>query len=189
MQLRRNVGALLGLTDSIPELRAVRTIHRMGSSRDSWDQAATGDAVAMMADESTTARRGALLEHAAEGYDAVFGSRFVPGGGTIVIHFEIVLNRLFNWFIRILFGWKLNDTTNAFKAYRTTTLKGGRSGSRQPHRGAAAENHRARLFWTVIPSTGAAVARNGEAEDQGDGRATMFIVLYVWLEKSSAAAT
>jgi dolichol-phosphate mannosyltransferase len=34
------------------------------------------------------------------------------------------LNRLANWFLRMLFRIKLNDTTNAFKAYRKEVIDG-----------------------------------------------------------------
>lgn len=59
-----------------------------------------------------------------EGYDMVFGNRFLKD-----TRFEgypikkYVLNRLCNFAIRILFGIKSSDITNAVKAYRTTILK------------------------------------------------------------------
>ena len=60
-----------------------------------------------------------------EGWDCVFGSRFMPGGGVIDYPWlKLRVNRLANVFIRLLFGTSLNDTTNAFKAYRKTTLDG-----------------------------------------------------------------
>jgi hypothetical protein len=37
---------------------------------------------------------------------------------------KLVLNRLANLFIRVLFGLGFNDVTNAFKAYRRTTVDG-----------------------------------------------------------------
>ncbi|HBJ34918.1 MAG TPA: cell wall biosynthesis glycosyltransferase, partial [Planctomycetaceae bacterium] len=77
----------------------------------------SGDAVViMMADESDdcrdVVRYWQLLN---EGYDAVFGSRFMKGGGVIDYPWlKLKINRLANAFIRLLFGIKLNDTTNAF---------------------------------------------------------------------------
>ena len=60
-----------------------------------------------------------------EGYEAVFGSRFMAGGGVIDYPCpKYALNRAFNLFIRLLFRFNFNDTTNAFKAYRATTLQG-----------------------------------------------------------------
>src|SRR5918995_6061580 len=35
---------------------------------------------------------------------------------------KLVLNRLANWFIRVLFRHGFNDTTNAFKAYRREVI-------------------------------------------------------------------
>ena len=58
-------------------------------------------------------------------YDAVFGSRFISGGKTIDYPFlKLILNRLVNSMIRLLFGLKYNDVTNAFKLYRAETIKG-----------------------------------------------------------------
>jgi dolichol-phosphate mannosyltransferase len=58
-------------------------------------------------------------------YDAVFGSRFIKGGKTIDYpKNKIFLNRFTNTLIRILFGIRYNDTTNAFKLYKKDTLEG-----------------------------------------------------------------
>jgi dolichol-phosphate mannosyltransferase len=60
-----------------------------------------------------------------KGAECVFGSRFVKGGG---VHdyppHKLILNRLANLFVRILFGHGLNDTTNAFKCYRREVIQG-----------------------------------------------------------------
>ncbi|KMP11022.1 family 2 glycosyl transferase [Candidatus Nitromaritima sp. SCGC AAA799-C22] len=58
-------------------------------------------------------------------YDAVFGSRFIPGGETADYPlFKLILNRMANSMIRMLFGLRYNDITNAFKLYRAETIKG-----------------------------------------------------------------
>ena len=60
-----------------------------------------------------------------EGYDCVFGSRFIRGGK--VINYpphKYYLNRFTNNIIRILFGIRYNDTTNAFKLYRRGVIEG-----------------------------------------------------------------
>jgi dolichol-phosphate mannosyltransferase len=84
-----------------------------------------GDAVAVfMADASDDprdiVRYHRLLE---EGYDCAFGSRFMPGAA---VHdyppLKLVINRLVNWCIRMLFRQPYNDTTNAFKAYRREVI-------------------------------------------------------------------
>lgn len=60
-----------------------------------------------------------------EGYDAVFGSRFIKGGKTIDYpRYKLVLNRFTNNIIRMLFGIRYNDTTNAFKLYKRETIRG-----------------------------------------------------------------
>ncbi len=85
-----------------------------------------GDAVAIvMADGSDhpedLVRYHRLLE---EGYDCAFGSRFIRGSA---VHdyprFKLVLNRIANFGIRLLFRHGYNDTTNAFKAYRREVIE------------------------------------------------------------------
>ena len=60
-----------------------------------------------------------------EGYDCVFGSRFIKGGKTIQypIH-KLLINRLANFIVRIAFGIKYNDATNAFKLYSKEVIAG-----------------------------------------------------------------
>jgi dolichol-phosphate mannosyltransferase len=86
----------------------------------------TGDAVAVvMADLSDSpedlVRYYRVLE---TGFDCAFGSRFVRGGR---VHdypkFKLVMNRLVNFGIRLLFRHGYNDTTNAFKAYRREVIE------------------------------------------------------------------
>lgn len=60
-----------------------------------------------------------------EGYDCVFGSRFIKGGKTVNYpKFKKVLNRIFNYMIKIAFWIDYNDTTNAFKLYRKEVIEG-----------------------------------------------------------------
>lgn len=57
-------------------------------------------------------------------YDAVFGSRFFKN--SIVTNYPIkklILNRIFNFLVSLLFLNKFNDYTNAFKIYKTSSLK------------------------------------------------------------------
>jgi dolichol-phosphate mannosyltransferase len=59
-----------------------------------------------------------------EGYDCVFGSRFVRGSA--VDHYPIVklvANRIVNRLIQALFWTRFNDLTNAFKAYRADVIR------------------------------------------------------------------
>ncbi len=58
-------------------------------------------------------------------YDAVFGSRFKKGGKVIDYPLtKLVLNRFTNGIIKVLFGIRYNDVTNAFKLYKRETLEG-----------------------------------------------------------------
>jgi dolichol-phosphate mannosyltransferase len=60
----------------------------------------------------------------AEGYDCVFGSRFIRGSrveGYPTV--KRIVNRIVNRMIQLMFWTRLNDTTNAFKAYRTTVIR------------------------------------------------------------------
>jgi len=59
-----------------------------------------------------------------EGYDCVFGSRFIKGSRVVDYPpHKLILNRIANNFIKILFGIKNNDITNAFKAYRREVIE------------------------------------------------------------------
>ena len=150
----------------------------------------SGDAVViMMADESDdcrdVVRYWKLLN---EGWDCIFGSRFTKGGGVIDYpKLKLLLNRLANCFISVLFGIKLNDTTNAFKAYRKTVIDGCQP-LISPHFNLTVEIPLKAVVrgysWTVIPitwrnrRTGAAKLKIREM-----GSRYLFICLYVWLEK------
>lgn len=86
----------------------------------------SGDAVAIvMADGSDDPNDLARFFHKLNArYDCVFGSRFIKGGTTYGYPgFKLILNRITNLFIRILFGMSYNDTTNAFKIYRRETIE------------------------------------------------------------------
>lgn len=87
----------------------------------------TGDAVAIvMADNSDSPEN--IVDYyykLQEGYDCVFGSRFIRGGKVIDYpSHKLIVNRMANLFIQILFGLTLNDTTNAFKIYRREVIEG-----------------------------------------------------------------
>jgi dolichol-phosphate mannosyltransferase len=149
-----------------------------------------GDAVVvMMADESDDCRDVVRYwKTLNEGYDAVFGSRFMKGGGVIDYPvFKLFLNRLFNGMIRFLFHIKLNDTTNAFKAYRRTVIEGCKP-LISPHFNLTVELPLKTIVrgysWTVIPITWRN-RRTGDAKLKLKemGSRYFFICLYVWLEK------
>lgn len=149
-----------------------------------------GDAaVIMMADESDDSRDVVrywrLLN---EGWDCVFGSRFMKGGGvTDYPWLKLRVNRLANRFIRTLFRIKLNDTTNAFKAYRKSVIDGCRP-LISPHFNLTVELPLKAIVrgytWTSIPITWRN-RRTGEAKLKMKemGSRYLFICLYLWLEK------
>ncbi len=111
-----------------PAIRCLRSHHPrgFGYAVRSGLEVFTGDAVAvMMADGSDDpadlVRYHELLE---QGYDCAFGSRFMRGSH--VDHYprvKLVINRIANWFVRVLFQHHFNDTTNAFKAYRREVIE------------------------------------------------------------------
>ena len=152
--------------------------------------AATGDAVVvMMADESDDCRDVVrywnLLN---EGWDCVFGSRFMKGGGVIDYpRFKWLINRCANLFIRLVFKIALNDTTNAFKAYRRKTLDGCRP-FLSPHFNLTVELPLKAIVrgytWTVVPITWRN-RRTGlpKLKIKEMGSRYFFIVAYIWLEK------
>jgi len=149
-----------------------------------------GDAaVIMMADESDDCRDVVRYwDKLNEGWDAVFGSRFMKGGGVIDYPWlKLRLNRIANLFIRALFRVSLNDTTKAFKAYRRTVMEGC-----QPllsaHFNLTVELPLKAIIrgysWTVISITWRN-RRTGVAKlkIQEMGSRYLFICLYLWLEK------
>jgi dolichol-phosphate mannosyltransferase len=176
----------------LPELVPVKNEGRHGFGRAiiCGLERMTGDAaVIMMADESDDARDVVRYwEKLNEGNDCVFGSRFMKGGGVIDYpRIKLTLNRLANFFIKTLFRIKLNDTTNAFKAYRRTVIEGCRP-LISPHFNLTVELPLKAIVrgysWTVIPITWRN-RRTGEAKLKLKemGSRYLFICLYVWLEK------
>jgi dolichol-phosphate mannosyltransferase len=180
------------LAQRLPELKPVRNRgqHGFGRAIIQGLNNFSGEAVVvMMADESDDCRDVVRYWHKLnEGYDCVFGSRFIKGGGTIdypVI--KLTINRMANLFLKVLFGIRLNDTTNAFKAYRREVIDGCRP-LIAPHFNLTVELPLKAIVrgfsWTVIPitwrnrRTGVAKLKIKEM-----GSRYLFICLYIWLEK------
>tara|TARA_B100001093_G_scaffold481390_1_gene512094 strand:- start:53 stop:766 length:714 start_codon:yes stop_codon:yes gene_type:complete len=58
-----------------------------------------------------------------ENYDAILGSRFLKSSKLIDYPIQkLILNRIFNLFVSLIFLNKYNDYTNAFKIYKKSTL-------------------------------------------------------------------
>ncbi len=88
----------------------------------------TGDAVAVyMADGSDRPEDlvAFLKRMVSDDLDCVFGSRFIRGGRLVDYPApKLLVNRLANTFIRVAFGIRYNDITNAFKLYRRHVIRG-----------------------------------------------------------------
>ena len=95
--------------------------------RSGFEQA-NGEWIAvMMADASDDPRDlvNFYLEGTQKETDAVFGHRFARGGNVVDYPtIKLLLNRLTNWIICLLFAIRYSDVTNAFKLYRRSTLLG-----------------------------------------------------------------
>ncbi|MCC5651792.1 glycosyltransferase [Nostoc sp. XA013] len=150
----------------------------------------TGDAVAVVMADSSDAPEDIVnyYHKLQEGYDCVFGSRFIRGGKVIDYpSHKLIVNRLANLFIKILFGLKFNDTTNAFKIYRKDVIEG-ISPLVSHHFNLTVEIPLKAIVrgysYTTIPitwrnrTTGVSKLKLKEM-----GSRYLFIVLYIWLEK------
>jgi dolichol-phosphate mannosyltransferase len=180
------------LRTRIPECKPVQNLgpHGFGIAITFGFSHACGDAiVVMMADESDDCRDVVRYwKTLGEGWDAVFGSRFVRGGGVIDYpRHKLLLNRMANLFLRLLFNIPLNDFTNAFKAYRRTVIDGCRP-FLSPHFNLTVELPLKTVVrgysWTVLPITW----RNRQSGEsklkiKEMGSRYLFIALYCWLEK------
>ena len=183
---------LQSLSENLPELRPLQNTGEHGFGRAvvyGLRQIQGDGAVIMMADESDNprdvVRYWQLLN---EGWDCVFGSRFIKGGGVIDYpKVKLMINRLANFLVRVGFGIRLNDTTNAFKAYRREVVVGCEP-LISPHFNLLVELPLKAITrgytWTVIPITwrnrrfGVAKLKIKEM-----GSRYFFICAYVWLEK------
>jgi dolichol-phosphate mannosyltransferase len=123
-----------------------------------------------------------------EGYDCVFGSRFIKGSNVVDYPAaKYLLNRLGNQFIQLLFLTHYNDVSNAFKAYRVEVIR-------------AIEPLVSQYFNITVEIPLKAMVRgfsyavvpiNGNGRESGVSkyhirelsRKYFFSILFVWLEK------
>ena len=149
-----------------------------------------GDAVAvMMADGSDSpddlVRYYYIVRDRAE---CAFGSRFIPGSQVENYpRAKLAVNRLANSFVRLLFGLRYNDITNAFKAYRADVIRGCRP-LIAPHFNLTVELPLKAVVrgysYEIIPISWRQRAIGmSSLRLQEMGSRYLFIVLYVWLEK------
>jgi dolichol-phosphate mannosyltransferase len=187
---------LAGLQPRVPGLAPIQNTgpHGFGRAVIRGLAAMKGDAVViMMADESDDCRDVVRYwNELNKGYDCVFGSRFIRGGGVIDYpKVKLLLNRLANFFLKVLFRIRLNDTTNAFKAYRREVIEGCQP-LIAPHFNLTVEIPLKAIVrgftWTTIPITWRN-RRSGVAKlkIKEMGSRYLFICLYIWLEKYFSA--
>jgi dolichol-phosphate mannosyltransferase len=183
---------LVEMAKKTPQIYPVQNIgqHGFGRAIAFGLERIRGDAVViMMADASDDAGDVVLYWEALnEGYDCVFGSRFMKGSKIIDYPFiKLIINRIVNKGLQLLFRIRLNDTTNAFKAYRTEVIRGCEPLFAQ-HFNLTVEIPLKAIIrgysWKSVPihwsnrRTGVAKLKLKEM-----GSRYLFIVLYCWLEK------
>ena len=150
----------------------------------------SGDAVAIvMADASDDP--GDLVAYydvLSEGYDCAFGSRFARGSKVkeYPMH-KLLLNRVVNFFIRTMFLIRYNDVTNAFKAYRRTTIDGLRP-MLSRHFNLTVELPLKAIVrgysYKVVPTNWYGRQKGvSKLKIREMGSRYMFIILYTWLER------
>lgn len=85
-----------------------------------------GDIVALCMADGSDAPEDILKSYVKidqEGFDCVFGSRFIKGGHVEKYPFiKLILNRLLNNIVRVISGNKYNDYTNIFKVYHRRAI-------------------------------------------------------------------
>lgn len=184
---------LQNLSKEIPTLVAFKNsgTHGFGKAIAHGLDHSKGDAVViMMADASDSpedaVRYWKLLNE--EGYECAFGSRFIKGGKVIEYPgIKLLINRIANLLVKWGFAIPLNDTTNAFKAYRRNVIQG-ISPILSPHFNITVELPLKAIVrgysYTIIPISwknrkhGVAKLKIKEM-----GSRYFFICAYVWLEK------
>lgn len=149
----------------------------------------TGDGVVvMMADSSDDPEDLVMYHHIlSEGWDCAFGSRFMPGA--VVTDYppiKLVINRIANTFVNVLFRLGYDDTTNAFKGYTREVIE-----TVQPllskHFNLTVELPlkavtRGHSFKVVPTSWRNRTSGEAKLQMREMGSRYLFIVLYIWLE-------
>ena len=181
------------LTDEIPSLRWYRnpSPNGYGFAVRKGLQFISGDAIAIfMADGSDSSKDLVRFYRTMreQEVDCVFGTRFSRESEIIDYPLpKLLLNRLANTIIRILFGLHYNDVTNAFKLYGREVLQG-----LEPllshHFNLTVELPLKAIVrgysWEVVPITWRN-RRSGKAKlkIREMGSRYFFICMYVWFEK------
>jgi len=126
----RTWGVLQELRQKIPTLAPTQNAsgaHGFGRAVIWGLDHSRGDAVVIMMADASDSPTDAVTywQLLNAGNDCAFGSRFVEGGEVIDYpRIKLLVNRIANALVRFGFNIPLNDTTNAFKAYRRTVIDG-----------------------------------------------------------------
>ena len=184
--------AVLDFAEAHPAVRLVINSgrHGFGMAIRCGLEHATGDAIAIMMADCSDAPEDlvAYYRKIEEGYDCVFGSRFIRGSRIIDYPpHKMFLNRMANTFVRLLFRVPCNDITNAFKCYRREVVQA-MYPLISPHFNLTVEMPLKAVVrgfsFAVIPiswrnrTSGVSKLKLKEM-----GSRYLFIVLYLWLEK------
>lgn len=181
------------LSDSGVKLVSNRDRHGFGMAIRAGLLYCEGEAIAIMMGDASDSPEDlvAYYRKLQEGYECVFGSRFIRGGQVIdyPLH-KLVVNRMANWFVKVIFGLRYNDITNAFKCYRRDVIDALQP-LISPHFNLTVEMPLKAIIrgysYAVIPirwtnrKTGISKLKLKEM-----GSRYLFIVLYLWLEKHLA---
>ena len=152
-----------------------------------------GEAIAIMMGDASDSPEDLVTYYRKieEGHECVFGSRFIAGSKVIdyPAH-KLLVNRLANWFVKVIFGLRFNDITNAFKCYRREVIDAMQP-LISPHFNLTVEMPLKAIIrgysYAVVPiswtnrKTGMSKLKLKEM-----GSRYLFIVLYLWLEKHLA---
>lgn len=184
---------ILSYSERDPFVRLVRNAgpNGFGMAIRAGLEAAKGDIVAvMMADLSDSPEdlvRYYVTLRDSE-YDCVFGSRFIRGSRVIdyPAH-KLVMNRMANFFVRVLFALPYNDITNAFKCYRREVIEA-MYPIISPHFNLTVEMPLKAIVrgcsYKVIPISWTNRKHGvSKLKIKEMGSRYLFIVLYLWLEK------
>lgn len=120
--------------------------------------------------------------------DCVFGTRWSKGGKTYDYpKHKLLLNRVFNNVIRILFRIRYDDCTNAFKLYKKDTIKGLQP-FLSPHFNLTIELPLKAIVrgytYTIVPNSWRnRTSGKSNLKIKEMGSRYLFILLYCWIEK------
>jgi dolichol-phosphate mannosyltransferase len=175
-----------------PTIRCVSNLRPLGfgNAIHSGLDCADGDGVCIVMGDGSDDPRDivAYWRTLAQGYDCVFGSRFMQGAEVVDYpKLKLFLNRLANSLIAAAFGVRYNDMTNAFKCFRRETINGIRP-ILSHHFNITVELPLKAIVrgytWTVIP-TNWYNRKDGVSKFKVKemGSRYLFIVLYALIEK------